>query len=128
VDILKQKGIYTVVNSLPDIGEANIIYLVPNEKSDDRNIKDEYMWINDKWELIGTTSIDLSGYAEEGWVTNQISAFEEETVAPISLRVEKVEESITTKADKSEFNTFALKVKGIHGEQSITLTTNNITQ
>ena len=26
---------------------------------------DEYLWINNKWELFGTTEVDLSGYVEE---------------------------------------------------------------
>lgn len=26
------------------------------------DVYDEYIWVNNKWELIGTTSVDLSGY------------------------------------------------------------------
>lgn len=64
---------FELVDKLEDVSEPkkNIIYLVPNiivgadSDSDSdlyENIKDEYMWINDKWELIGTTSIDLTNY------------------------------------------------------------------
>ena len=47
-----------VVESLPQTGKENIIYLVP-KKSDtgESNIKDEYMWIENKWEKIGSTEI-----------------------------------------------------------------------
>lgn len=51
---------YKPVDVLPKIGENNIIYLVPNTQSTDKNIKDEYMWIDNDWELIGSTAVDLS--------------------------------------------------------------------
>lgn len=53
---------YRIEESLPDSGESNIIYLVPAERSDDKNTKDEYMWIDGAWEKIGSTSIDFSQY------------------------------------------------------------------
>lgn len=62
VSILKQKGIYKVVEELPQEGQVNIIYLVPRQDALDKNIKDEYMWIDGKWESVGTTSIDLADY------------------------------------------------------------------
>lgn len=62
VAILKQKGIYKIVEVLPEEGDANIIYLVPRQDALDKNIKDEYMWIDGKWESVGTTSIDLADY------------------------------------------------------------------
>lgn len=62
VSILKQKGIYKVLEELPTEGDANVIYLIPRKDSVDKNIKDEYMWIDGKWESVGTTSIDLADY------------------------------------------------------------------
>jgi hypothetical protein len=62
VSILKQKGIYKVLEELPQEGQVNIIYLVPRQDALDKNIKDEYMWIDGKWESVGTTSIDLADY------------------------------------------------------------------
>ena len=50
-----------VVDSLPASGAAYTIYLVPNGNSGS-NIRDEYMWINDAWEKLGSTDIDLSNY------------------------------------------------------------------
>ena len=40
-----------------------------------QNIKDEYIWINNSWEQIGSTAIDLTGYATESWVNTQIANF-----------------------------------------------------
>ncbi len=53
------------VNFLPSEGEKGVIYLVPIEDGDDENnTKDEYIWIEEdhRFEKIGTTDIDLSGY------------------------------------------------------------------
>lgn len=52
-----------VVDILPSVGEINIIYLVPKLESNDNNYKDEYIWVENKWELIGSTKVDLSEYA-----------------------------------------------------------------
>lgn len=51
------------VDVLPteDIKE-NVIYLVPNGSSGN-NFYDECMYINGKWETIGTTEIDMSQYS-----------------------------------------------------------------
>lgn len=53
-----------VVNSLPQIGEDNVLYLIPKSSYEGDNIKDEYLYINHQWEKIGdtSTSVDLSDY------------------------------------------------------------------
>ena len=38
-----------------------------------QNVYNEYMYINDAWELIGDTAVDLTGYATEAYVTNAIA-------------------------------------------------------
>lgn len=63
-----------VVDTLPTTGEAGKIYLVPNAKSADKNVKDEYIWVNNAWELIGSTQIDLSAYATTESVTSAINS------------------------------------------------------
>lgn len=63
-----------VVNTLPTTGEDNKIYLVPKEGSTG-DVYNEYIWVNDAWELIGSTQVDLTGYATQDWVNNQIQNF-----------------------------------------------------
>lgn len=47
-----------VVDSLPGSGqETNVIYLVPAKGPNAENAKDEFIWLDNKWELIGTTRI-----------------------------------------------------------------------
>lgn len=48
----------------------NVIYLVPNGSSGE-NYYDECMYINGKWEVIGTTEIDLSNYYTKDEVDNR---------------------------------------------------------
>lgn len=50
-----------VVTSLPATGKEDIIYLLKN-KNDTNNFYTEYMWISGKWEIIGDTKVDLTGY------------------------------------------------------------------
>ncbi len=54
-----------VVTSLPTTGEDNVIYLIPAADAEDRNAKDEYMWIESKWEKVGSSKTSLSGYVQE---------------------------------------------------------------
>lgn len=42
--------------------ETNIIYLIPKSGSSAGNIYEEWIYIDNKWELLGTTDIDLSSY------------------------------------------------------------------
>ena len=52
-----------VVDELPtkDISDTTI-YLLRNTDSEGNNFFDEYIYVNKRWELIGTTKIDLSDY------------------------------------------------------------------
>ena len=52
---------FQVVTSLPATGVKGTIYLVSNSGSG-TNSYDEYIYVSDKWEKIGTTDVDLSGY------------------------------------------------------------------
>lgn len=55
-------GGFQVVSELPASGESNVIYLVSKSQTSEDNIYDEYIWVNNDWELIGTTQIDLTNY------------------------------------------------------------------
>lgn len=55
---------YEVVSALPSTGEAGVIYLVTNSKTETQNIYDEYIWASNKFEKIGTTAVDLTNYVE----------------------------------------------------------------
>ena len=44
--------------------ETNIIYLIPSAKQTSDNVYDEWIYVDNKWELIGTTKVDLSNYLQ----------------------------------------------------------------
>lgn len=52
------------VESLPEMRESNVIYLVPKSGSGN-DIYDEYIFIDGKPEHIGSTQVDLSNYVQE---------------------------------------------------------------
>ena len=52
---------FEVVQTLPATGDPGVFYLVPNSGSGS-NIYDEYIYTSNRWEKIGTTDVDLSGY------------------------------------------------------------------
>lgn len=52
------------VESLPEPGESNVIYLVPKSGSGN-DIYNEYIFIDGKPEHIGSTQVDLSNYVQE---------------------------------------------------------------
>lgn len=66
---------FQVVNELPVTGDSRYIYLTPSSSPKTQNIKDEYIWFNNAWEQIGSTQVNLTGYATESWVNSQISSF-----------------------------------------------------
>lgn len=66
---------FAVVQQLPtsDI-QTNVIYLVPASQPGQSNIYNEYIYVNNNWELIGSTAIDLSGYEQTANKVTTISA------------------------------------------------------
>lgn len=53
-----------IVEELPEVGNPNYIYLVPNNDEEESNIYDEYIWLADaeEYERIGGVSIDMTNY------------------------------------------------------------------
>ena len=61
-----------VVEELPtqDI-DTDTIYLVESTDSVEQNVYDEYIYVNNNWEKIGTTALDLSKYATKEYVDDK---------------------------------------------------------
>lgn len=60
-----------IVNALPTANINNRAIYFKSNNSSGNNAYDEYMYINNKWEQIGSTSIDLSNYLQ----TSDIAAW-----------------------------------------------------
>lgn len=82
------------VEELPQTGETNTIYLVPKQGDPD-DVKEEYIWVDEHWEKIGNTSIDLSGYVDTATYNENMR-----TIADVDndqcQRISNIEEEITS--------------------------------
>lgn len=92
--------IFKVVGSLPAAplsADENKIHLVLSTNSEESNSYDEYLWVNNSWEKIGSyiPSVDLSMYAEKSYVDSQIAS---ETTARTQSDTE-LQSKINTKQD-----------------------------
>ena len=75
IKLLESKELFKVVDSLPDVGENNIIYLTINGNYESKNILSEYIYINESWEKFGDATIktpdwNASTY-KEGHIKNR---------------------------------------------------------
>ena len=62
-----------VVTSLPTENiSTTTVYLKTGSKSDPNNIYDEYIYVKSKWELLGSQTIDLSGYVTTDELTTAL--------------------------------------------------------
>lgn len=62
-----------VVDTLPDVGETDTIYLLKKDKPGEQNLYDEYVYAETTgWEHIGDTSVDLTDYYTKEETDNRI--------------------------------------------------------
>lgn len=66
-DRINSFKLYEIVPSLRPSGDTNKLYLVPSFKQEEGNILEEWLWVNDAWEMVGTkkVEIDLTPYAKK---------------------------------------------------------------
>lgn len=54
-----------IVETLPENASEKVIYMVLRGGGTGQDVYNEYMYINGAWEIIGDTSVDLTGYAKK---------------------------------------------------------------
>lgn len=97
-----------VVTSLPITGKDDVIYLVKDEKGKDNNNYLEYLWLNGKYELIGSTQVDLSGYVRQDGnkvLSDCNFSFDEREKLRLLPSVEEFAEEWQKKANRTELKT-----------------------
>ena len=89
-----------IVEELPDTegADENTIYMVPQggsveDPGTSTSHYNEYMLINGEFELIGSSQVDLSGYATETFVTGAINALDVADTAVANQYVSQVVET-----------------------------------
>ena len=63
----------TVVAELPTTGESDKLYLVSKGGSNTTDTFDEYVWVTNKYEKVGNTSIDLSNYVTTATLNTELA-------------------------------------------------------
>lgn len=105
-----------VVTSLPTTGKDDVIYLVKDPKGKDNNNYLEYLWLNDKYELIGSTQVDLSGYVQQGDLKQYQNA-----IYALQNDMREANDAVIKKLDK--YDDKALLAPNIDWENEETYTT-----
>lgn len=105
-----------IVNELPLVGSEDTLYFVPKTDTEESDMYDEYVWINNDWELVGTKQItvDLSDYYTKQEVNNliptQLSELSEDSTHRVVTDVEKstwnnkVDSSVTRSSASGNYN------------------------
>ena len=91
-----------VLDSLPQTGKSSVFYLVPAAKTKTKNIYNEFIWVasTNSFEQVGSTEIDLTGYATEEWVTKQGYLTEHQSLSKYALKSELFSKSYDDLTDK----------------------------
>lgn len=114
---------YKVVTSLPTSGIlSDVIYLVPTATQEEHQIYDEYLYINSKWELLGTTATTQAIIVDQ--------ALSSTSENPVQNKA--VQQALSGKLDKTaaEFGgnsatATSLQYKGVNGWTTATDTPAN---
>ena len=104
---------FTIVNELPETGTEGIIYLVPVEDPEQENKYNEYIYVDDEWELLGEigVDIDLSNYYTKQEVNNLIPTALSELTDDTTHRLVTDTEKTTwnNKLDQSDLVNYVTK-------------------
>lgn len=91
---------FKVVDALPEIGEWGYIYLVPSPSSKSKNVKDEYIWVDDAWEQIGSTQFKLDLVQTADGITVNNTALQKATAEQDGLMTKEMVSEFRAKQDK----------------------------
>lgn len=102
---------YSVVEQLPSTGKKGIIYLVANSDSGN-NIYDEYIYINSKFEKLGSREMDLSSYAKKTDIPTKVSSLTNDSGYQTAAQVTSAINAKLVVMTDTELNTMWTEVFG----------------
>ena len=102
---------YSVVEALPSTGKKGVIYLVANSGSGN-NIYDEYIYINSKFEKLGSREMDLSSYAKKTDIPTKVSSLTNDSGYQNSTQVNSLIDAKLVAMTDTELNTMWTEVFG----------------
>lgn len=114
-----------VVEELPtDNIDDHTIYFVPKVKTEQNDVYDEFIYINNGWEHIGTTEVDLSSYYKKDEIDKKLEAVEgnevfvgNEEEAPSSAKIIIEEDDFEESAGLSKAEIFVGAEEPTTGEK-----------
>lgn len=78
-----------VVDTLPDVGETDTIYLVKKNNPGEQNLYDEYVYTETSgWEHIGDTSVDLTDYYDKDETNELVDKKQDKLIAGDNIKIE----------------------------------------
>nr|DAF88605.1 MAG TPA: hypothetical protein [Siphoviridae sp. ctqzz19] len=99
----------TVCEALPDSNiSKTTVYLLKGKKEDTNNIYDEYIYVNSKWELLGSQSLDLSRYATTE-ALNAVKADLSSTATSNSNAIKSIKNQLATMTVDDSLSTTSKK-------------------
>ena len=102
---------YSVVETLPSTGKKGIIYLVANSDSGN-NIYDEYIYINSKFEKLGSREMDLSSYAKKTDIPTKVSSLTNDSGYQTAAQVTSAINAKLVAMTETELNSMWTEVFG----------------
>ena len=88
---------FEIVTELPQTGEVGVVYLKALAEQESSNLYEEFIWVDDSYEFLGTNEIDLSNYytKEETNKLVEDSAYTLPTASATELGGIKVGDNLT---------------------------------
>lgn len=145
INVTLDTELFEVVTALPtkDI-KKNKIYLVPSSTATEKNIYIEYIYVNDKWEIVGQVQadVDLSDYykkeetdAKLKAITDDLSQYKQDQASidesqnasisdlststeELSTAVEKIETDVQNKVNTTDFEEYKTAQAEIDSKQT----------
>lgn len=78
-----------VVDTLPQIGDTDTIYLLKKDTPDEQNLYDEYVYTEASgWEHIGDTSVDLTDYYTKEETNKKLNTKQDTLIAGDNITIE----------------------------------------
>lgn len=94
---------------MPTTGEDNCFYLVPAKNEADQDIYEEYLWLESKFEKLGSTDIKIENYYTKNEISEIVEKVTSEVSAEATSRVTaddglqaKIEQEITDRATNDQ--------------------------
>lgn len=117
----------SVVSTLPtsDISTTTV-YLKNGGSGED--LYTEYIYVNGKWEILGSQRVDLTGYAMESWVDVQLTSYLKQTALTEAINTALAQAKASGEFDGDDGVSPTITISAITGGNRIAITDANGTK